>query len=544
MYSIRTKTTLLTVIAVIVTAVILTLLSATAIKNVGDESAERVLSLLCEAGQKNLDSYFDSVAQSVEMVSSFAENDLEDLGLRQLEAHVDRTRDIFLRAAEQTNGVLTFYYRIDPTVSKDVKGFWYTNLDGTGFVEHEVTDITEYDTEDTTQLVWFTVPKATGKPIWLPPYITDNLDVRVISYNEPIYWNDEFVGVIGIEIDYSMMAEQVDHIRLYENGYAFLNDENGKILYHPRMDVAKMSADELPKTPNGLMSDSALVRYNFEGVEKEGVCRPLSNGMRLNVTVPVAEISGTWHRLVWRICLVAAALLIAFLVLTMRLTRRITKPLQQLTEAAKEVNKGNYDITLGYQGSDEVGTLSKTFNQLIRHLKVYISDLNNLAYADALTSVHNKGAYDLYARDLQARLVATEKKLEFAICVFDCDNLKEINDKFGHDKGDIYLKNTSALICSVFQHSPVFRIGGDEFAAILQKDDYRKRAELTRLFRETSEELSAFSSEPWERVSVAMGMATFNPQVDHSVDDVARRADKLMYEEKRERKVMRGSEEN
>lgn len=68
------------------------------------------------------------------------------------------------------------------------------------------------------------MPKATGKPVWLPPYITDNLNVRVISCNEPIYWKGRFVGIIGIELDYSAMAEEVNRIKLYENGYAFVTN--------------------------------------------------------------------------------------------------------------------------------------------------------------------------------------------------------------------------------------------------------------------------------------------------------------------------------
>lgn len=58
----------------------------------------------------------------------------------------------------------------------------------------------------------------TKTSLWLPPYVTDNLDKRVISYNAPVYFGGRFVGVIGIEIDYSVLAEEVNHITLYENG--------------------------------------------------------------------------------------------------------------------------------------------------------------------------------------------------------------------------------------------------------------------------------------------------------------------------------------
>ena len=51
--------------------------------------------------------------------------------------------EIFEETANKTNGVLTYYYRIDPAVSRNVKGFWYTNLEGNEFTEHEVTDISQ-----------------------------------------------------------------------------------------------------------------------------------------------------------------------------------------------------------------------------------------------------------------------------------------------------------------------------------------------------------------------------------------------------------------
>ena len=82
------------------------------------------------------------------------------------------------------------------------------------------------------------------------------------------------------------MAEQVDHITLYENGYAFINDPEGNLIYHPRMDVTTLQ--ELPQAPEGLLWDAPSVRYRYEGVEKLAVWRSLSNGMRLNVCVPMS----------------------------------------------------------------------------------------------------------------------------------------------------------------------------------------------------------------------------------------------------------------
>ena len=126
-----------------------------------------------------------------------------------------------------------------------------------------------------------------------------------------------------------------------------------------------------------------------------------------------------------------------------------------------------------------------------------------------------------------------EDQFEFAMGVFDCDNLKQINDHNGHDKGDIYIKTASRLICRVFQHSPVFRIGGDEFAVILQNEDFRNREALTVDFDKARSEQCASAQDMWEEPRVSMGIAVYDPEIDSSVYDTLRRADRSMYENKR-----------
>ena len=161
-----------------------------------------------------------------------------------------------------------------------------------------------------------------------------------------------------------------------------------------------------------------------------------------------------------------------------------------------------------------------------------INDLNRRVFVDALTSVRNKGAFVNYVQELQNRLDKGEK-IDFAVGVFDCDNLKQINDQNGHDKGDIYIRAASQLICRVFAHSPVFRIGGDEFAVVLQNEDFINREDLIRRFEREKREKCASATNKWDGPRVAMGIAIHDPEFDSSVDDTLHRADKVMYENKR-----------
>lgn len=540
MHSLKSRITLLTVCVTMLAVIVVTTLSVLFIIRSEEREADQILLLMCETGQRNLDYYFNSVEQSIGKVSSFANKDIAATEDGDLQGHVDRVRDYFDVVAHRTNGVLTYYYRIDPEYSTSAEGFWYTNLVGDEFTEHEVTDISKYDTSDTSKLVWFTVPKATGEGKWLPPYITDNLDVRVISYNVPIYQRGKFVGVIGIEIDYTTMAEQVESIRLYNNGYAFISDENGDLVFHPHIDVATLTDETKPEMPEGILGDSTFVRYKYDGVEKAAAWLPLSNGMRLTVAAPVNEIDGEWRKLIREILFVSVLVLVACAFITGLYTERITRPLQRLTAAAEQADRGNYDFELDYSGDDEVGRLTSIFKQLTGHVKEHITDLNKKVFVDALTSVRNKGAFSAYLEELQRRLDDPDDRPDFAVCVFDCDDLKTINDSYGHDKGDIYLKTASRLICRVFQHSPVFRIGGDEFSVILQNEDFSNREWLTDFFERERAQINEEASNPWEEVHITLGMSVYDGDTDRAVIDAVRRADKDMYEHKRNKKMARG----
>ena len=184
-----------------------------------------------------------------------------------------------------------------------------------------------------------------------------------------------------------------------------------------------------------------------------------------------------------------------------------------------------------------------TFKRMALHMKENISALNRRAYVDALTSVRNKWAYASYIDDLQVCMDEDKEKMEFAVGVFDCDDLKQVNDKYGHDKGDIYLKTACRLICQVFQHSPVFRIGGDEFAVILRNQDLANREELVRQFERERDRINAENEDRWKQVRIALGIAKFDPQSDRYVIDAVRRADQIMYTDKQLRKQAQNNQD-
>ena len=550
MHSIRTKIIILNITAIATAIITATIIAGVSVAKLGHSNSEEMLRLKCETGQNDLNHCFESVQQCVDIISNEIDGELDDLNEAdfdaELQAHVMGAESDFLKAANSVHGVFDFYYRIDPTTLKvesnwetTEKGFWYVKKNGV-FQKQTPTDISNQENE----CRWFYYPKNAGKALWLTPYKTDTILENVLSYNAPVYKGNKFIGVIGIEINYQAFDDALKDIKIHKTGRAYVvDDETAVLIYHPDKNLIDTPENERPPLPQALkasLNDSkntngAHVEYKYEGVEKHAYWLPLANGMSVVVAVPLTEVSSTWIRVVIEIVVAAVIIMAIFVVITIFFARRLTKPLEDLTKAAEEINKGNYDVTLDYREDDEMGVLTATVNKLINHLGDYIGDLNALAYADALTNVKNKSAFDLKEKELQARIEDPNDNLEFAIAMFDCDDLKDINDTYGHDKGDVYLKNACHLISRVFR-GQVYRIGGDEFAIILQGEDYLHRESLRRFFIEKSAEICAFTKDPWEKIRVAVGVAVYNPKTDKTFDDVLKRADRLMYEDKHNRK--------
>ncbi len=155
-----------------------------------------------------------------------------------------------------------------------------------------------------------------------------------------------------------------------------------------------------------------------------------------------------------------------------------------------------------------------------------LGSARHLAYTDPLTGVKNKHAY-LEAVERINKGVEEGSITEFGVIVFDINGLKKINDTLGHEEGDNYIKEGCAHICGKFCHSPVFRIGGDEFVVLLEGSDYARRDTLLGEFdREVEENRGTRSA------VVSTGLDIYDPAKDDGFKPVFERADKKMYERK------------
>ncbi len=220
------------------------------------------------------------------------------------------------------------------------------------------------------------------------------------------------------------------------------------------------------------------------------------------------------------------------------------RDVSQIAISAPEIHSGN-----------EIEALCNSVVKMADDIRNYVSEIlaaesalasaqnevermNQLASRDALTGIRNKMAYDEEIKKITWEMESGEDK--FGIAVVDLNFLKRINDTFGHDKGNIAIKKLCYIVCHVFAHSPVFRIGGDEFAVILKGSDYDNVDDLIAEYYAQEEKLAKDETlEYWEKISAAIGYSFFDRMVDNCVESVFKRADAAMYEKKRQMKAAR-----
>ena len=155
-----------------------------------------------------------------------------------------------------------------------------------------------------------------------------------------------------------------------------------------------------------------------------------------------------------------------------------------------------------------------------------------VAYKDPLTGVKSKHAFSEAENDM-AEKISQGTAEAFAVVVCDVNGLKHINDTLGHKAGDAYIRSASKMICEYYDHSPVYRIGGDEFAIIARGQDYANRHQILEAVNRQIEEHVGTND-----VVASLGMADFDPAADRTFHDVFARADAAMYERKQELKRM------
>ena len=542
MKSIQEKITLLTTIAILMVALIVGGTAIYTLGQAGEYNSAQILYLTCEKEADTINRRLLDTEEAVNILADYAVERLFSVEkLASDEAYRDsytvQLSNLFTNIADNVPGTVSYYVRYNPDIMPSTSGFFYRreSLDDE-FEWTEPTDIKAFSREETGRVIWWYAPVESGEPVWIEPYYNDNIDQHLISYVVPLYEGGVLVGIAGMDIDYYDLVDGVRAIKCYDTGYACLVNDQGDVYYNPQFDPGTAMSEMNLRGIMSFVDDSSgdfPLSYFLGETKKMLSYTTLANGMKLVITAPRSEIMAMSNSLIRRVIVSTVLVLFTFLFLTIMVSRRITGPLKTLAQVAREINDGKLEVTFPRETNDEIGDLVHAMEKMVHHLKHHIDDLNSLAYHDSLTGVKNKTAYD----DAASKLDMIQGEKEYGIVVFDANNLKKINDTYGHERGNIYLQNACRLTCRIFKGSPVFRVGGDEFVVILQGDDYDNCYKLLRDFDVEAERHNLETENEWEKINIAKGMVKYDPETDSNVESVFKRADARMYVAKQKMKL-------
>ena len=426
MKNIRQKIVTIMILCTLLSVAMVGFLSINTANRINNESSVQRLSLLSDSSRQNINSVIDSLAQSVSMLQKYALNNLTDPDkFREDASYVNQytmaMKPILLSAAQETNGAMSVYLRYNPDFTEPTSGIFMVKNSSSGdFEDQTPTDFSKYDPSDTEHVGWYYIPVGNGKATWMPPYQNQNIDSYMISYVIPLLINGKCYGIVGMDIDFSLLQKMVDSIKIYDSGYAFLLDSSQNVMIYP--DIAIYTpVDEIE---NGSMKDlftsSNINRndltYTYKGEQMSAAVRELNNGMILVLAAPKSEIFSDSITLTREIIMAALVSIAVVTVISLFVISRMMKP----------------------------------------------------AVTDALTNINNRQAFLSLANSRLSSL----KKGSYAFIMLDLDHFKQVNDTYGHEIGDHAIQETAESLKRTFAATDILgRFGGDEFLIFMECSD-------------------------------------------------------------------------
>lgn len=303
--------------------------------------------------------------------------------------------------AEKTSGVISAYVYINPELCGELYQTRYIDKENTGkFVSEVLNKIDDFG-QGKEGMEWYYNPIKLKKGVWSEPYTDTKSNISMISYTLPVYLDNTFVGVTGIDINFESFREIVNGIKAYNTGYAFMLNKDFDYIVHKTL----TANDNLAKIDNGKYNNiadeiakniSGVKTVEFAGiVKKMSYCR-LTNGNILVITVPRIEIYEEVNKFTYIVVvLIILGAAIASCV-ALYVGNRISKPVTQITKIINKISEldlekdeSNLDL-LKLKG--EVGEMAKATYEFKMQLRDIVGNLKNtsnevLQNSESLSSV-------------------------------------------------------------------------------------------------------------------------------------------------------------
>ncbi len=405
---------------------------------------------------QRIDNVISQIEQSVDTLSDVVKNDFDFDAFVKSKAYADEytegITDDVLNFASHTDGAVTAYVRYNPQYSNPTSGvFASRNSTRDEFALLTPTDFSMYDESDEAHVGWYYTPVKAGQPVWMEPYLNENINVYMISYVVPLYADDgTSIGIVGMDIDFSTITDIVDGISIYDTGYAFLINADGKIMHNKNVAAQSQnmadfdsSLSNVPSILNDSSRQGEGHLYRYGGIRKQMFYFNLDNGMKLVLTAPNGEIFADANTMV---SLILGALVIALILSTaigIFIGNRISKPIKYMTDIIRQTSRLDFTPTeMGKRlrrQKDEIGVMATSVHEMRKVLRDMMERLDranttiveSVERLDDIMKVNSDHAMDNSAatQELAAGMQETSENTE---------NISKNIDEVKKNSGTIY----------------------------------------------------------------------------------------------------------
>lgn len=371
------------------------LIGVLAILNSAQMAARNTLESMQLTGQlqsDELNAKILRIEQSVNSMSDIIMQDFDAAAFKQDNSYADEFTEQIMNTVinfgKRTDGAITAYVRYNPEYSNPTSGcFISRNSADEEFEVLTPTDFSMYDENDSAHVGWYYTPIKNGAALWMDPYLNENINVYMISYIIPLFGADgSTIGVVGMDIDFSAITDQVAGTTIYDTGYAFLTSASGSIMYHNAQEYGTNLAelDTSLSDITSLLSDDgqqgAMKSYTLGGVSKQMLYYNLGNGMKFILTAPKEEIYAEAFSLIKMIG-VAVVLAIAISgVVGIIVGSSISKPIRQLTHIISQTAQLDFTATLEgaklRRQKDEIGMMAREVHKMRGILRDMVTNIS------------------------------------------------------------------------------------------------------------------------------------------------------------------------
>lgn len=195
-----------------------------------------------------------------------------------------------------------------------------------------------------------------------------------------------------------------------------------------------------------------------------------------------------------------------------------------------------FENQLFYTWTMNIGNAIETIRE--QHLlRTMIKKLDSMWIYDNLTGLYNRAGFNKYGGYVWRECM--QKNTEAMILFMDLDGLKHVNDTYGHDEGDRFIKTVASILKRCKHHGEiVMRYGGDEFVVLVSDISEQCAGEYRARISEEIQSFNMNQNLPYQ-ISASIGLYITKPERQSDLEEAIEEADRRMYEIKREKKSNR-----